>query len=127
MATESKVVNKDGVDYYADEVKSGKKIVGLAPTIKVKNLDELLAVVEPEDIFRFAYRQIRTDHKNSVRAKFSGTGKSAVAVIAGIAAGLITVEEIQAEQARSKTDFTTAATKLLQTDPDPDTIHWDVL
>lgn len=129
MATEAKVVKRDDVEFYVDEVKSGGKIVGLSPTVKAIDLDELLAVFpdNEEEVFKLAYRQMRTDHKNLVRAKFNGTGKSAVAVVAGIAAGLITTEEIQVEMKRTSSTFTDAATSLLTTDPDPDVIHWDVL
>ena len=124
---EHKIVKKDGVDYIVDEVRSGKVVVGLAPTVKAVDLDELMAILEPDVIFKLAYRQIRTDHKNLVRAKFNGKGKSALAVVNAIANGGLTVEQIQEEMLASKTDFTTAATNLLQTDPDPTAIHWDVL
>ncbi len=124
---EPKVITKDDVKYFADEVKSGKKIVGLAPTQMMTSLIEMEVFFKDDEIFKLAYRQLRTDHKNAVRAKFNGTGKSAVAVVASLAAGTITVEEIQEEQKHTGADFTTAATKLLQTDPDPTAIHWDVL
>ena len=126
MAEET-IVEKDGVEYFVEEVKSASKIVGLSPTRKAVSLDEMLVFVEPETIFKLAYRQLRTDHKNIVRAKFNGKGKSAVAVVAGIAAGLITTEQVQVEMERSHSTFTDAATALLTTDPDPKAIHWDVL
>ena len=124
---EEKTVERDDVVYIVDEVKSGGVVVGLAPTKKAVDLDELMAILDPEDIHKLAYRQMRTDHKNLVRAKFNGKGKSAVAVVAGIAAGIVTVEEIQVEMKRTSSTFTDAATALLTTEPDPTAIHWDVL
>ena len=124
---DTRIVEKDEVKYLVEEVKSAKVVVGLAPTRHAQSLDGLLDFVEPETIFKLAYRQMRTDHANKVRAKFNGKGTSAVAVIAAIAAGSITVDEIQNEMAKTNLPFTDAATKLLKTDPDPTAIHWDVL
>ena len=126
---EEKTVERDDVVYIVDEVKSGGVVVGLAPTVKAVDIDELMAVFadDIETVFKLAYRQLRTDHKNLVRAKFNGKGKSAVAVVAGIAAGHVTVEEIQVEMKRTSSTFTDAATALLTTEPDPTAIHWDVL
>lgn len=124
---ETKIVEKDEVKYLVEEVKSAKVVVGLAPTRHAVTLDELLDFVEPEVVFKLAYRQMRTDHANKVRAKFNGKGTSAIAVIAAIAAETITTEEVKEAMERTNSTFTDAATKLLQTDPDPKAIHWDVL
>ena len=124
---ETRIVEKDGVKYLVEDVKSAKVVVGCSPTRQATDLDELMEFVSPKDIFKFAYRQIRTDHCNKVRGKFNSKGTSAVAVVAAIAAGTITVEEIQAEMKETHAAFTDAATKLLKTDPDPTAIHWDVL
>ena len=125
--TEERIVERDDVDYLVEEVKSASKVVGLAPTRFAKDLDSLMEIVEPEDIFKLAYRQIKTDHKNLVRAKFNGKGKSAIAVVAALASGTIDTEQIKAEMQLTGSDFTTAATNLLTTDPDPEAIHWDIL
>lgn len=128
MAEET-IVEKDGVEYVVDEVKSAKNIVGLAPTRHAVDLDELLEIVDAEKIFKLAYAQLRTNHQNIVRAKFNGKGKSAVAVInaLGDPENSLTVEKINEEMKKSHTTFTDAATNLLTTAPDPNAIHWDVL
>ena len=82
MATESKTVQRDGVDYLVEAVKSASKVVGLSPTRKAVDLDELMNILTPERIFKLAYRQLRTDHANKVRAKFNSKGESAIAVVA---------------------------------------------
>ncbi len=124
---DQKIVEKDKVKYLIEDVKSSGKVVGKAPTKLATDLDELMAFVDPEIIFKLAYRQMRTDHANKVRAKFNGKGTSAVAVVAAIAGEIISTEEIKVEMKRTNSSFTDAATALLKTDPDPEAIHWDVL
>ena len=125
MAAEE--TTKDDVVYVLDIVKSGGESVGLAPTPKAEDLDELMNILSPEEIFKLAYSQLRTNHQNMVRAKFNSKGKNATGVIAAIAAGTVLVEDIKTEMVRSDSNFTDAATKLMRTEPDPTVIHWDVL
>ena len=125
MAAEE--TTKDGITYLLDAVKSGGDQVGLAPTKKAVDLDQLLEILTPEEIFKLAYSQYRTNHQNLVRTKFNSKGKNATGIIAAIAAGTILVEDINTEMIRSASNFTDAATKLMRTDPDPTAIHWDVL
>jgi hypothetical protein len=123
----TEVKEHNGKNYVLDKVTSAKQVVGFAPTIKLADLDEMLGEIEPEQVFKLAYRQLRTDHKNLVRAKYGSTKASAVRVVAAIAAETITTEQIQEAMARHSEDFTTAATRLLTTEIDPERIHWDVL
>jgi hypothetical protein len=132
MAKETKTTEKDGVVYVLDTVKSGKVVVGLAPTPKIDDLDALLAVVEPEAVFKLAYSQLRTNHKNVVRAKFNTKGVKASAVLDALKPdedgnSVLTTTEIIEHGKKTGQDFTDAAMDLLRTDPDPEKIHWDVL
>lgn len=124
MAEET-TVKRGGRMYTIEDVKANSKVVGLAPTVQMANLDEALQTYEPELVFKLFLRQLKTDHKNAVRAKENGK-VSAIGLIQAIAKSIVVVEDIQALVKRENITFTEAGQKLLQTDADPMRIHWDV-
>lgn len=132
MAEET-IVEKDGRKYTIENVKAGREIVGLSPTIQMIDLDDALQLYPPESIFKLFLRQLKTDHKNQVRARSNGK-IGAMGVIDAIARKVITTEQIEALQEPKGKDasgvwnlpFMDAANQLLQANTDSKRIHWDV-
>ena len=112
---------------WIDSVKSGKVVVGFAPTRVTSDLDEDLEAYGPEKCHELIISQIRTNHKNTVRAKTTSSKLKANEVIDLVVAGDLSGTKIKDFADIHKMDFTTAANQIIQEDSDPEKIHWDVL
>jgi len=93
---DKKTIERDGVTYWLDSVKTASKNVGFAPTKVRVDLDALLADLLPEAICNLANRQLRTDAKNLVRPKFSKDKVTPKVIENAINAGTMTEEMLRA-------------------------------
>ena len=137
MAKVIETIEKDGVLYWVQKVHTQGKTVGFAPTKVRKDLDELLADMEPEVICELACRQLREDSKNAVRPKYNKDKVKPADVLAAIGDGRLTAEmqikanEMWQEANSAYKNFTEACGKLLGLgagaieDVDETQVHWD--
>lgn len=89
MTAESYQTEKDGISYVIEPVKSGGKIVGQAPIQVAEDLDQLLGILEPEEIFKLAYRQLKQDVMNAVRSATTPSTATTADILDAIADGAI--------------------------------------
>jgi len=128
MKTEKKTIEKDGITYILEPVKSGGRTVGIAPIRKMEDLDEMLAVIEPEATFKLAYRQYTQDLMNRLRALVTSKEISYKMIVEAIAAEKLSTDQIS-ELMKKQPDlsFEAAARMLLKTvKSEPDEIHWEL-
>lgn len=122
---------RDEIEYLCSPVRHGGKQVGFSPRRRTKDLDEMLSILEPEEIWSLADRQLDQDGKNKVRAKFTKAAVSASAIIKAIAVGELDVLEVQEVEKIKGISFTKAAASLMGVGEDakvePNKTHWDIL
>lgn len=130
-ADKTKVEVRDEVEYFCTPVKHQSKQVGYAPRRKLVDLDEMLELFTPEEIFKLADRQFATDGKNKVRGKFTKDKIKASTILDAIANGTLKTDAIMAEAEAKGIDFTKAGAALLGIGKDAEIksekIHWDIL
>ena len=137
MAKVIDTIEKDGVNYWIQKVRTLGKVVGFAPTKIRSTLEGLKEDFSDQEIVELACRQLREDSKNAVRPKYNKDKIKASSVIAAWQDGTLTAE-MQAEANKlwqepnaSCKDFTEACGKLLGLgagaieDVDETQVHWD--
>jgi uncharacterized protein YjgD (DUF1641 family) len=128
MAKEEKrIENRDGIEYFIEEAKSGGQVVGLAPVRKATDLDELLEFKQPEEIFKLAYRQYTQDLTNRVRAMATKDSVSDAMIVSALANRSITVDAVNELMKKQNLSFTASAKMLLSSKkPSKDEIYWSI-
>ncbi len=131
METETKSVERDGKEYECSPVFHERKQVGFAPRRSFESDEEMLEHFGLSILCGLADRQYNQDTKNKVRAKFLKGAVSPSAIVKSIAAGEISVDDINDIINQKGLSFTAAAASLMGVGADaksePDKIHWDVL
>lgn len=115
------------VPCWIDDVKSGGKVVGHAPTKITDDVDDDIKTYGRDRCHTLIISQVRTNHKNTVRAKMAGGKLKASEVINLVVAGELDANKIKTYADSHNVDFSTAANEMMVKESDPEKIHWDVL
>ena len=127
------VRSENGVEvaYTFSPVRHGGNQVGYSPRRSFDTDEEMLEYFGLPILCSLADRQKDQDGKNAVRAKFTKDKVKASSVVNALAAGEISVEQINEVVRVKGLSFTDAAASLMgigkEAKVEPNKVHWDIL